>query len=197
MKPRFPVWPTIIVLAAVMTMIALGVWQLQRKAWKESLIARYALAAEQTDEVPWPRKDADVPAALYRRSHLTCESVLGVTAVSGRSAVGDPGLAPTATCKIGEKGEAQVVLGWSREPIDVDWKGGEVHGIVTSGAEGKARLIADPPTPGLQPLARPDPRDLPNNHLAYAVQWFVFAGIALVIYVLAVAKRLAGPSPRR
>jgi surfeit locus 1 family protein len=38
--------------------------------------------------------------------------------------------------------------------------------------------------------ARPDPNDIPNNHLAYAVQWFLFAGVALVIYALAVRKRM-------
>jgi surfeit locus 1 family protein len=45
-------------------------------------------------------------------------------------------------------------------------------------------------------LARPDPRDIPNNHLAYAVQWFLFATVAAVIYALALAKRLAGPGRR-
>jgi len=31
--------------------------------------------------------------------------------------------------------------------------------------------------------------DIPNNHLAYAVQWFLFAGIAGVIYALALKRR--------
>jgi surfeit locus 1 family protein len=35
----------------------------------------------------------------------------------------------------------------------------------------------------------PDPRDLPNNHFSYAVQWFLFAATALVIYGIAVWKR--------
>ena len=30
---------------------------------------------------------------------------------------------------------------------------------------------------------------IPNNHLSYAVQWFLFALTALVIYVLAVRKK--------
>jgi surfeit locus 1 family protein len=30
---------------------------------------------------------------------------------------------------------------------------------------------------------------VPNNHLSYAVQWFLFAAIASVIYVLAVRRR--------
>ncbi|NBO00626.1 MAG: hypothetical protein EBV21_04095 [Betaproteobacteria bacterium] len=39
--------------------------------------------------------------------------------------------------------------------------------------------------------------DLPNNHLSYAVQWFLFAFVALVIYALAVRKRLAGQDAGR
>ena len=31
---------------------------------------------------------------------------------------------------------------------------------------------------------------VPNNHLAYAVQWFLFAAMAVAIYVLAVRRRL-------
>ena len=46
-----------------------------------------------------------------------------------------------------------------------------------------------PPQAGLTQLAAPDPRDVPNNHLSYAVQWFLFAVTALVIYGLALRKR--------
>ena len=53
------------------------------------------------------------------------------------------------------------------------------------------RIIANPPLAGLSANAVPDPSDLPNNHLAYAVQWFLFALTALVIYFLALRKRLA------
>ena len=73
------------------------------------------------------------------------------------------------------------------------WSGGAVTGVIAPGP----RLVADPPLAGLQANARPDPSDLPNNHLSYAVQWFLFAGVALVIYVLAVRKRLAGDAPPR
>ena len=56
------------------------------------------------------------------------------------------------------------------------------------------RLVADPPRAGLLPLQRPDPAELPNNHIAYAWQWFFFALTALVIYALAVRKRVLGQS---
>jgi cytochrome oxidase assembly protein ShyY1 len=66
-------------------------------------------------------------------------------------------------------------------------------GVVAPGP----RLVADPPLAGLAANARPDPSDIPNNHLSYAVQWFLFAVTALVIYLLALRKRLAGRAPRR
>ena len=82
--------------------------------------------------------------------------------------------------------KADVILGWSRDPKAPAWRGGEVMGVIAPGP----RLVADPPLAGLAANARPDPSDIPNNHLSYAVQWFLFAATALVIYVLAVRKRL-------
>jgi surfeit locus 1 family protein len=51
------------------------------------------------------------------------------------------------------------------------------------------RLVAASAPPGLQPSALPTIESIPNNHRLYAVQWFLFALIAVVIYVLAVRKR--------
>jgi surfeit locus 1 family protein len=50
-------------------------------------------------------------------------------------------------------------------------------------------LIAAPPAPGLQPSAPPSLADVPNNHFGYAVQWFIFAGVAAFIYGLALRRR--------
>jgi surfeit locus 1 family protein len=82
------------------------------------------------------------------------------------------------------------VLGWSRSPEPAQWPGGEVAGVLLAQPKGKFDIIADPPLAGLEANARPDPADIPNNHLAYAVQWFLFAGVALVIYALALRKRM-------
>lgn len=40
------VWPTLASLAGLAVLISLGTWQLQRKAWKEDLIARLGAAAQ-------------------------------------------------------------------------------------------------------------------------------------------------------
>jgi surfeit locus 1 family protein len=67
----------------------------------------------------------------------------------------------------------------------VPWAGGKVTGWIAPGP----KLIADPAQAGLAANARPDPNDIANNHLAYAVQWFFFAFVALVIYAIALRKR--------
>jgi surfeit locus 1 family protein len=64
-----------------------------------------------------------------------------------------------------------------------------VTGEIAPGGTFGGTLYAAQPPAGLQPLAPPDPSDVPNNHLSYAVQWFFFALSALVIYVLALRKR--------
>ena len=201
MTRRVPFVPTLVVVAAVATMIALGVWQLQRRAGKEALIARYSQAQTLSAAVEWPLDAKEREAALFRHARLNCEQVLARGAVAGHSASGETGWAQTATCalvlKNGARGSAEVVLGWARDPAQVAWTGGEVLGFVAPGASDEPRLIASPPLAGLAASAHPDPRDMPNNHLAYAVQWFIFAAMAAVIYGLAVRKRLAGEEPPR
>ena len=193
MLRRLPLWPTLIVLIAVGIMIRLGFWQLDRLHQKEALLARYGAAQAMSSEAPWPRNAAETAQRLYRRATLDCRTVTGLTAIAGQSSSGQPGQAHVADCRLADGSKARIVLGWSRDPAAVAWPGGAAGGVIAPGP----RLIADPPLAGLAASARPDPGAIPNNHLAYAVQWFLFAGVALVIYALAVRKRLAADAPRR
>ncbi|MFM7349369.1 MAG: SURF1 family cytochrome oxidase biogenesis protein [Erythrobacter sp.] len=186
MKRPVPVVATIIVLAAVLTMIGLGVWQLQRKGEKEALIARYEAALREPAEVPWPAP-GDTTRDLFRRTSVDCTRVLGIDAISGKSARGQSGWVHVARCAHAG-GAADVTIGWSQSPQPPSWTGGRVTGRIASYGD-TVRLVAETPRAGLQPLAAPDPGDLPNNHLAYAGQWFFFAATALVIYVLALRRR--------
>lgn len=187
---RLPVLPTVIVLIAVGIMLRLGFWQLDRRANKEALLASYAVSQGEEAIVEWPSGSGQIDALLYRHSKFDCRKVRSLSSMAGMSATGASGLAVTAECTNAEGVEAKVVLGWSREPVTPDWRGGDVIGIIAPGP----RLIADPPLAGLGASAAPDPSEIPNNHLSYAVQWFLFASVALVIYALAVRKRLAGSS---
>jgi surfeit locus 1 family protein len=51
------------------------------------------------------------------------------------------------------------------------------------------KLVSADAVDGLEILAEPSPRQIPNNHLLYAIQWFIFAAAATIIYILAVRKR--------
>ena len=185
MLRSLPLIPTILVGAAVLTMIALGIWQLGRADEKEAMLQRYAAAGGIEAPVAFPRDEDALALNLYRRSALDCERVLERRATAGTSDKGVKGWAQMARCATADAGEVEVALGWTRQPQGPQWTGGPVEGIVAPGP----RLVADPPRAGLIPLARPDPSDLPNNHLAYAGQWFFFALTALVIYVIALRRR--------
>lgn len=190
MTRRVPLLPTLVVAAAVATMIALGVWQLQRRDWKEGLIARFQAAQTMSSDVPWPNDPSHYEQALFRHTRIMCDRVTGSSAIAGRSAEGYSGWAQVAHCELDGGGAADVALGWTRDPAPIAWTGGEVLGFVAPAGE-NVRLVASPPHAGLAPLAHPDPQDLPNNHLSYAVQWFFFAATAVVIYWLALRRRRA------
>jgi surfeit locus 1 family protein len=177
---RVPIISTIIVLAAVATMIGLGIWQLGRMSEKAELLARYDAATDEAGQVTFP-VGGDGAEVWFRRSSMACENVQKIEAVAGTSARGAKGWVQRATCGSG----SLVDIGFSREFTASEWTGGEVTGVIAPGP----RLVADPPVAGLQAVAAPDPGDLPNNHLAYAGQWFFFAITALVIYVLALRRR--------
>lgn len=186
---RVPIVSTIVVFAAVAAMIALGIWQLHRLQWKEGLLARYHQAQALSADVPFPRVPRQVEAALYRHARVTCARVLSTNAMAGRSADDQPGWAHIARCALAGGGEADIVLGWSNQPNTVSWLGGDAMGVIGPGRAGEARLIAAPPLAGLAANETPDPRSIPNNHLSYAIQWFLFATTALVIYALALRKK--------
>ncbi len=186
MTRRIPIFSTIVVIAAALTMVGLGVWQLQRKSEKEALIAQYQAALRDPAEVSWPTAPGDA-RDLFRRSSVDCTKVRGIDAIAGRSANGNSGWVHVARCAHAG-GEADVTIGWSQSPQPPAWSGGRVTGRIASYGD-TIRLVAETPQAGLRPLAAPDPGDLPNNHLAYAGQWFFFALTALVIYVLALRRR--------
>lgn len=187
---RWPLVPTILVAAAVATMIALGIWQLQRKGEKEALLARYEAAAG-LDPVVWPAVPERDALPLFRQSSLMCVEVVDWQSVSGLSATGKPGFAHVASCQTGggEGPGAKVAVGWSERPEAPVWKGGPVSGIIAPDNAQLIKLVATDSVEGLQLLSPPSPEQIPNNHLLYAIQWFIFAAAAAIIYVLALRKR--------
>ena len=199
-KPRFPWGATLLVAAAAGFMVHLGFWQLDRLHQKEAMINRYAAALSQPADVGFELNKIqliDYPEPYYH-AHVNCYAVGEIEQMAGRNSTGQTGWAHLAHCLYrngrGRMGAARIVIGWSRDLQPVHWAGGDATGIIVPETRDllKWHIVADPPLVGLQPNARPDPRNLPNNHLSYAVQWFLFAATAVVIYGLALRKRLKG-----
>lgn len=187
--PKLPLAPTLFVAVAVLTMIGLGIWQLQRKGEKEALLERFEAAGEMPP-IAYPAiPDASL---IYRRATGFCLEPVSWRARGGRSRAGETGWIHIANCRTGggEGPGMQVVAGWSEnsEPPE-GWRGGEVEGVIAIDQGFVTRLVAEEPIEGLEAAALPDPEDIPNNHLLYAIQWFFFAVTAVVIYLLALRRR--------
>lgn len=200
---KLPLFPTILVGLAVAAMIGLGIWQLDRRGEKEALIARLA-ANRDLPSMAFPSPPVG-DEHLFRRAGFMCLEVADWTEQAGRDATGGKGWRHLAECRTGAEGmTVRVDMGVSSAPgITPAWKGGQVTGTITHAPDStpllaslfttrpprNLMLVADTPAPGLSASAPPDPSSVPNNHLAYAVQWFLFAGIAVVIYLLALRRR--------
>jgi surfeit locus 1 family protein len=203
--PRLPIIPTIIVGLAVATMIALGVWQLQRKGEKEALIALYAANREQP-AIAYPPMGPVATTAMFRHSSANCVEVVGWESSAGKDSKGRSGIRYIAQCKTGGgEGPGLILLAGVADRPDLvpAWKGGVVNGLIVTEPDQRSllqkaigekvvlrpMLISSEPIAGLRAPAQPKPEDITNNHLAYAVQWFLFAIAAVVIYVLALRRR--------
>jgi cytochrome oxidase assembly protein ShyY1 len=186
----------LVVAAAVALMIGLGVWQLKRAQWKEGLVARFA-QAEKLPPIAWPTmpmRDAQLP--LFRYATGVCLHPVSKRAVAGENRAGEPGYVQIIDCRTGAEGPGLTVqLGWSKDPnAKFNWRGGPVSGIIVPDKRSRIRLVADGAPPGLLPSRVPDVRSAsaitPAGHRMYAATWFSFAVIALIIYGLAVRKRI-------
>jgi surfeit locus 1 family protein len=203
MKQRFPVVATIVVGLAIAAMIALGVWQLQRKGQKEALLVQLA-ANRSLPPIAFPRIPVD-DTLLFHRASGFCLQAVSFSVEGGRNAAGRTGWRHIAHCRTGVEGPGLTVLmGVAKAPdAKPAWGGGEVTGYITHAPDHRPMiatwfshqpktlmLVADPPVAGLDANPQPDLASVPNNHLAYAVQWFLFALVAGVIYAIALRRRL-------
>jgi len=190
---RVPLIPTLVVALAVAAMIALGLWQLLDRAPKKEAYLAQLAANPAKPPIAFPATPDD--RLLFRRTTATC-----ARPVAQRLAgAGAAGFRLIADCGNG----LVVQLGTTPDPMfKPRWSGGTVNGYISHAPDGRSLigslfdhrpqrllLVADTPPLGLAANGKPDLSTVPNNHLSYAVQWFFFAGIAAVIYVLALRRR--------
>jgi surfeit locus 1 family protein len=199
MKPRefrrVPIGATLVVLIAAALMIWLGAWQLLDR-WPQKLAYLRLLEANPgRPEIAFsPGTDE---ALLFRRAHADCRPPVTIS-LTGAGASGYRAIARCA-----DPAGAIVQLGTTRIPnARLTWQGGPVSGYIGQAPDARPlialaydrrprelMLIADPPLAGLGANEKPDPSKIPNNHFSYAVQWFLFAATALVIYAVALRAR--------
>lgn len=196
---RLPLLPTLIVAAAVATMIGLGIWQLRRAEWKERLLAEYAIAGTLPAVDLDPLLDgepAPLPPLSFRRALVSCHADdVAPDIRSGRSAADQPGQAYFVPCRPGAEGLAgrlRVNAGWAPRHDAV--RRLSLDGIVAGRlsvveGDGPITLTAATAARPLAPSATASIDSIPNNHRLYALQWFFFAAAALVIYLLALRRR--------
>jgi surfeit locus 1 family protein len=187
---KIPLIPTVLVGLAVTVMIGLGIWQLERREQKLALLESYEAAAG-LPPIGWPTLPLKEPLPLFRSATGNCLQVTGFRTAAGQNLNGEPGFLVIADCRTGAEGPGMAVeLGWSKDPnAGKSWKGGLVSGTIAPDGKSLIRLVAATPGPGLAASAPPSPDTIPNNHFSYAIQWFLFACIAAVIYLLALRQR--------
>lgn len=201
---RIPILPTVLVFIAASAMIGLGIWQVQRATWKEALLAQLAANATKA-AITFPEAGPVASDALFRRSSVSCLRVAAWRSEGGHDVTGKPGTRHIAECVTGGEGPGALIdMGVSTDPRATPaWAGGTVAGVITtepdhtsliSGLFGtkpvlRPMLVAKTAAPGLTASAPPRIDAIPNNHRAYAVQWFIFAALALIIYAIALSRR--------
>ena len=188
---RWPIIPTLVVLAAAAIMVKLGFWQLGRMHEEQDKLARFELAARVDAPVAFPVADApDRELASYHRATVECTGAGEWRTTAGRNAQDRAGYVQIVECLRSDGERVEVQAGWSGNLAAPDWHGGEVGGVIAPNRDGSLVLVADPPLAGLEANALPTPSsEQPAKNLSYAVQWFAFAFTALVIYVLALRRR--------
>ena len=207
MTRRIPLIPTAITAIGIVVLCGLGNWQLERRAWKHDLISRLAAAPALPPVTPMEFRAAMMGDASvqYRRATIDCRPGLKkpYDLRPGSSAGGTSGYYVIVSCRPNDlPPDIVAVAGWTRR---VDAKDAmlmmdhQLTGVVIERPYGKQpdrpRFMLIPDT-AIAPLGRPlqpTAGDLPDNHLAYAGQWFGLAMTLAAIYGLWLRRRLVAP----
>lgn len=200
--------PLVFGIVGTAILVGLGLWQLQRLAWKEGVLS--AIAARM-DEPPAPLpaapevgRDAFLPVQVAGRFTGQALDVLvsrkgagpGFRVVAafetdaGRRILVDRGFVPEAARGAGHGAEGPLTvtgnLHWPDEtdsytlPPDARtgiWYARDVAGMAAALATEPVLVVARSDTgAGIAPWPV-DTSGIPNDHLGYAVQWFLLAAV--------------------
>lgn len=186
------------VLAIVPMLVGFGIWQLQRMQWKQALLAD--LAAASTRPLTDLGGNAPPPGMQFRQVRLTvfCPPQAPDASI-GHGPHGQSGWSHLLTCTA-EGEPVRINVGWSPQLLEEHYPGGTrtVTGILVESGHPAARytLVADMAAEPLLPSAPPSVDTIPDNHLSYALQWFSFAAILLLVWGAYVMRWRQTPNSR-
>jgi surfeit locus 1 family protein len=225
-RPTF--WATVFTVAALIILLGLGTWQVQRLFWKEEQIALRHERAE-GPAVPLPQSFPDPAGVEFTRVTLSGQFLNGEEFYLGaRTDSGRVGLNVVTPFSLADGRVILVNRGWVPEgdrdpatraagqfagPVEIEallrtdgWKGFDFAKppnkpeerfyfwldlpVMAEGVEEGpviTEVYADAvasEVPGGLPIGGQTRIHLPNDHLQYAITWYSFAVILLVIYFL-------------
>jgi surfeit locus 1 family protein len=194
------------------TLISLGVWQLQRKVWKEALIA--AINRDGSASPLLINRLSDLNTLHeFQRVKLKCMNTDQASGVSqsGFNAQSQPSMRPYDVCQLPSGEFLSVQSDWIQNDqlFVVRYTSTYVDGRLRKWTKPNwtARLAGITHiSPGMFKatvdrryyITKGDTLPPPpaNNHFAYAMQWFIFAATLLVIFTIwERRRRLASPPP--
>lgn len=220
---RPALWPTLITIPAILVLLGLGTWQVDRRAWKLDVIERIdtrmaaapvALPAAGVAVDDWEYRRVTVSGALLheRSFYIVANSGVGrpgwhvVTPLARADGAGHvlvnrgfvaQELKEPATRAAGNPSGPVTVTGVVRKPWQQGWFVPDNDPVKNvwfyadaaamwrhAGLTGPLLLVeADAtPNPGDWPRGGQTRVSVPNNHLEYAVTWYSFALLLLIIY---------------
>lgn len=205
--------PTLFTLGGLVLLLGLGTWQLERRVWKEGLIAERE-AGLAAPAAPLPSTLAAAQPLEYHRvtasGRLLGDRALHLHATSAAGTLGWHVLTPMLL----DDGSAVLVQGGFTTDVGA--------GAMTGARSVTGLLRLSPPRRGwFVPSDRPErnewfavdlpamaaadqldrmlpfyidasgepPPELPNDHLQYAATWYALAAVLVVFYILVVRRR--------
>lgn len=200
--------PLLFGLIGAAVLIGLGVWQLQRLAWKEAYLAdidaRIVAAPVALPIAPDPQHDRYLPVTaagrftgerlnvlVSRRQIGPGVRVIEVFDTDGRRVLVDRGFVAEDDRSAPRGDDSSKVTGNLHWPEEVDsftpppdartglWFARDVPAMAAALNSEPLLIVArDPTAPGIEPMPV-DNSGIPNDHLGYAIQWFGLAAVWL------------------
>ncbi len=202
------IFPLLLGLVGGAVLISLGLWQMQRLAWKEAILAdiEARIIAEPVALPVGPDPEADRYLPVRAEGRFTGQSldvlvsrkqigagvrVIEVFETDGRRVMVDRGFVPDDRRGDARPSGAAQVTGNLHWPEEVDsftpepdsrtglWFARDVPAMAAHLDTEPLLIIARSPTaPGIEPIPL-DTSGIPNDHFGYAVQWFGLAAVWL------------------